>query len=91
MLTKRLIVTGRVQGVGFREAMCREARRLGATGWVRNRADGTVEAIVQGTEQVVAQLVLWAQRGPPASRVTQVDVENATGDFATFDWRATVD
>jgi len=73
-----LRISGRVQGVGYRDAMIREACRLGLVGWVRNRLDGTVEAYVSGEETAVDALASWARSGPPAARVTGVDV-NATG------------
>ena len=65
-LTCRLVVTGRVQGVGFRMFMTREAQAAGVTGWVRNRRDGTVEAVVQGTTGAVERIIAWTRRGPPA-------------------------
>jgi len=71
--TIRLRIAGRVQGVGFRDAMCREADRLGVTGWVRNRADGDVEAVAQGAPASLDALQAWARRGPPAARVEHVD------------------
>ena len=70
--TIKLRITGRVQGVGYREALRSEAGRLGVTGWVRNRADGSVEALVQGGGNALAQLLAWARRGPPAAHVEQV-------------------
>jgi acylphosphatase len=66
-------ICGRVQGVGFRDAMSIEAEHLGITGWVRNRADGDVEAIVQGSAEALAALLSWSRRGPPAARVERVD------------------
>jgi acylphosphatase len=69
-----LAVRGRVQGVWYRGAMEREARRLGVAGWVRNRPDGTVEAEVEGEPAAVDALVAWARRGPPAAEVDGVDV-----------------
>jgi len=69
-----LRITGRVQGVWFRES-CREvADRLGVAGSVRNRADGTVEVVVEGPAQEVEALVAWCRTGPPAAEVTGVDV-----------------
>jgi acylphosphatase len=72
MITRILRISGRVQGVGFRYALSDEARRLGLAGWVRNRADGSVEALVQGEAQAVEALLAWARVGPPAARVAQV-------------------
>jgi acylphosphatase len=74
----RAIVTGRVQGVAFRASTVDEARRLGLTGWVRNRADGSVELEAQGDDARVASLLAWCGRGPPAARVVGVAVEDQT-------------
>jgi len=71
----RAIVTGRVQGVGFRAFAVDEARDHGLTGWVRNRADGTVELEAQGDDARVAALLAWCKVGPPAARVSGVAVE----------------
>jgi acylphosphatase len=73
-----LLIHGRVQGVGFRESMVFEANRLGARGWVRNRADGSVEAVVDGAPAARAALARWAQRGPDAAEVTRVSLRPAT-------------
>jgi acylphosphatase len=70
--TIQLRITGRVQGVGYREALCSEAERLGVTGWVRNLADGSVQALAQGSDETLAALLAWVRRGPPAARVEQV-------------------
>ena len=75
MEIRRLIVTGAVQGVGYRHGMSREAQRLGISGWVRNRADGSVEALVGGGAEAVAAIIAWARRGPSGARVTHVAVE----------------
>jgi acylphosphatase len=77
MVTQRLTIRGRVQGVGYRDALCREAERHGVAGWVRNRTDGSVEALVRGEAEDVAALVAWARRGPPAARVDQVHTATA--------------
>ena len=68
------IVTGRVQGVSFRAATAHEARRLGVGGWVRNRPDGSVELEAEGDGEQIAALLAWCERGPPAARVTRVEV-----------------
>lgn len=73
---RRLIITGVVQGVGFRYHMTREARRLGVTGWVSNRRDGSVEANIVGTSESVATMIAWARRGPATALVEQVTVED---------------
>ena len=85
LLTLHLNISGRVQGVWYREAMRLEAERLGVAGWVRNGHDGSVEAMVQGEENAVAELVAWAKRGPPAARVDQVMTSPATGTFTRFE------
>jgi acylphosphatase len=72
MLTFELRITGRVQGVGFRYALRDEATRLAVSGWVRNRSDGSVQALAQGRPEAVEALVAWARRGPPGSRVSEV-------------------
>lgn len=91
MITRRLRIDGRVQGVGFRDGLCGEAQERGLAGWVRNRADGSVEALVQGPPEQVAQLIAWARRGPPASRVDDVRVEAADDEpaHAGFERRPT--
>jgi acylphosphatase len=88
-ITRHLVVHGRVQGVGFRESLRVEAQRLGVTGWVRNRSDGTVEAMLHGDPDDVARLSAWAQRGPPAARVTNVETVEASGAFERFEWLPT--
>jgi acylphosphatase len=80
MRTRQIRVSGRVQGVGFRYALRDEARRLGVRGWVRNRADGSVEALLSGDEAAVSALVAWAQRGPRAARVQSVRDEAPAAD-----------
>ena len=70
MRTRQIRVIGRVQGVGYRYALRDEALRLGVTGWVRNRVDGSVEALLQGDAAALTQLIAWARRGP---RLAQVD------------------
>lgn len=74
MITRRLLIEGLVQGVGYRAAMGIEAQRLGLTGWVRNRIDGRVEAVAQGPAGALERFIAWARRGPPAARVSAVHV-----------------
>lgn len=69
-----LVVRGRVQGVWYRRSMQDEARRLGCTGWVRNRDDGHVEAECAGPRPAVEALIAWARRGPRGARVDDVAV-----------------
>lgn len=88
-VTRRLVVRGRVQGVWFRESMRREAEALGVTGWVRNRSDGTVEAVVQGSAASIDAIVGWARRGPEEALVDGLDIEEAQGDYDRFDKRPT--
>lgn len=71
-------ITGQVHGVGFRYEMCREARRLRLAGWVRNRSDGSVEAVAVGDEAALQRLAQWAQRGPASARVHDVQIRGAT-------------
>jgi len=71
----RLVVRGLVQGVWYRGSLQHEARRRGVGGWVRNRADGTVEAEVEGERDDVDALIAWARRGPRGARVEDVSVE----------------
>jgi len=88
-VTRRLVARGRVQGVWFRESMRIEAQRLGITGWVRNRLDGSVEAVVRGSPESVEAIVAWAHRGPDAADVRDLEVSEAEGEFAAFEKRPT--
>ena len=87
--TIRLRIRGRVQGVGFRFFVQREAERRGVTGWVRNRRDGSVEAVAQGPAEAVDALVEACRHGPPSARVTDVQESAAEGSFAGFELRPT--
>jgi len=84
-----LVVSGRVQGVAFRACAADEARRLGLRGWVRNLPDGRVEAEAEGERAAVERLGAWCRRGPPAARVSAVDLEwgEPAGAEATFEVR----
>ena len=81
-----VIIHGRVQGVCFRMETRKAARQLGATGWVRNLADGNVEAVMEGSEAVVEALLDWCRQGPRMARVDKVEVawESYTGAFDSF-------
>lgn len=89
MQTRRLKISGRVQGVGFRYYVHRHAQRLGVTGWVRNCRDGSVEAVVQGNDQAIAEIIAAVRRGPRSSAVSEVDVSDAEGNYAEFEVRST--
>ena len=80
---------GRVQGVGFRYGLQREAQRHGLAGWVRNRHDGSVEAVVYGSPEAVDSLIEWARRGPPSARVTDLQVAEHEGVYSGFELRPT--
>jgi acylphosphatase len=84
-MVKRLKITGRVQGIGFRYYMNHEARKLGITGWVRNCSDGSVEAIVSGTPKAVETIIAWARAGPPAAVVDNVEISATDGSFDCFE------
>jgi len=88
-VTRHLIISGRVQGVGYRFYMERRARELGVTGWVRNRRDGTVEAVIQGGRGAVETMISWARRGPPSAQVTDVRISEGSGEYGGFETRPT--
>ena len=83
--TLRLLIRGRVQGVGFRYAFADEARARKLRGWVRNRRDGSVEAIVAGPAADIDAIITWSRRGPAAAQVTGIETAPAEGDFANFE------
>ena len=74
-LQARLTITGRVQGVGYRDWALTTGQRLGLTGWVRNRNDGAVEALLVGEEAAVGEMIVACRRGPPLARVDGIDVD----------------
>lgn len=73
-MAKHLRIVGIVQGVSYRASFDAQARALGVSGWVRNRCDGSVEAMIRGDDAVLQQLLAWAHRGPAMARVDRVDV-----------------
>lgn len=81
-----ILVTGRVQGVFFRQSALGEAQRLGISGWVQNLPDGRVEAEVEGERAQLEGFVEWCHRGPPAAQVEEVRVRWSAhlGEFRTF-------
>jgi len=93
MTSRQIRVQGRVQGVGFRYALRDQAERLSLTGWVRNRADGSVQALLQGEQAAIERLIAWARRGPPGARVTALEEEplarEADRPYARFEIRPT--
>ena len=87
MRTLHLHIYGRVQGVWFRESMRQEAVRLGITGWVQNRAEGSVEAVIAGDEAAVSAMLDWCHAGPPQARVEKVEHGVTVGSFSGFTTR----
>ncbi|MBI5899656.1 MAG: acylphosphatase [Rhodocyclales bacterium] len=85
MEVRRLVICGLVQGVGFRYAMVAQARMYGVTGWVRNRRDGTVEAMIAGGAEQVAAMLAWSHHGPAGASVDHVMVEIGSGEFSSFE------
>jgi acylphosphatase len=86
VIRRRVIVRGMVQGVFFRDTCRHEATGRGVAGWVRNRSDGTVEAVFEGPASAVEAMCAWCETGPPHARVKRVDVskEDPTGDATSF-------
>jgi acylphosphatase len=84
-LRRRVIVKGRVQNVWFRDSCRNEAVARGIAGWVRNRADASVEAVFEGSPQAVEQMISWCHEGPPRARVDSVEViPEPVGDEVGF-------
>jgi acylphosphatase len=86
-LQARLSISGRVQGVGYRDWAMETAQKLGLKGWVRNRADGSVEALLVGDDAAVGRMIEACQRGPSLAKVEAVDVEPVDLDVLPTDFR----
>lgn len=84
-----VVISGRVQGVSYRYATLQAAQRHRVQGWVRNRADGRVEAAFEGARHDVEAMITWCRKGPPAANVDDVDVDwlSATDRFSGFNIR----
>ncbi|WP_313802072.1 acylphosphatase [Sphingobium sp.] len=88
IIARHLMILGRVQGVFYRNWAVEVANRLGLAGWVRNRVDGSVEAVVEGPQEAVEQFMALAHEGPPAARVARIDVSDVpTEGHASFQKR----
>jgi acylphosphatase len=81
-----LLISGKVQGVYFRQSTLLEAQNLGVKGWIRNLMDGRVEAVFEGEEHEVKMLVNYCRQGPPAAKVNNLDVSYGPfkGEFSNF-------
>ena len=84
-VTRRLTISGQVQGVGYRHAMRETAVRLNLTGWVRNRRDDSVEAMVCGPAAAVDAMIAWTRQGPPSAVVSAVSISDGSGRYERFE------
>ena len=90
VVARRLMIFGRVQGVFYRNWTMQTARNLGLAGWVRNRLDGSVEALIEGSEDAVKRFIALAHEGPPAAQVARIEVtDQAVQDLTSFEKRPT--
>ena len=85
----RVLISGRVQGVFFREKTRGMAKKIGVTGWVKNLSDGWVEAVFEGSKKSVEKIINWAKRGPILAKIESIDIEwqEYKGEFADFEIR----
>lgn len=81
-----IFVSGRVQGIGYRDGVRRKAKKLGVFGWVKNLEDGRVEAVFEGEEDNVKEIIEWAKAGPFLAKVENIDIvpEESFGEFNDF-------
>lgn len=86
MAQAHVYISGRVQGVYFREFTRQEAEKLGIKGWVRNLPDGCVEAVFEGSDEALEKMIAWCRQGSPRSRVDNVEVTRESGEenFTVF-------
>ena len=84
-ITRHLCIRGRVQGVGYRWSLVMAARQCGVQGWVRNRRDGSVEAMLQGDAAAVETMTAWCRRGPPSAVVMDVRIAEGSGEYSSFE------
>ncbi len=89
LVRAHVVISGKVQGVFFRMETLEEARKTGVSGWVKNKQDGTVEAVFEGEKALVDSVIQWCRQGPPVSMVDNVDIEwePYTGKFTGFSIR----
>ncbi|GJL85019.1 MAG: acylphosphatase [Micavibrio sp.] len=91
MATKHIRIHGKVQGVWYRGWTVETATNLGLTGWVRNRSDGTVEALIHGPAEKVEELIKSCHNGPPHAQVTKMDIEDSENEgMTTFEQKPTL-
>lgn len=91
MIRRHLVITGRVQGVFYRGWMVGQARARGIDGWVRNRVDGSVEAVVAGAPEAIDAIIACCREGPSAARVDDIAIDDAPPEnLSGFEQRATV-
>ncbi len=89
-ITRHLIISGRVQGVCYRESLREQAENRGVAGWVRNRRNGSVEAVLHGSEADVQEVIAWCRRGPEMALVENLEVREEQGEFSEFERLGTV-
>ena len=87
MVRRHIFLSGRVQGVFFRENTKNKAKELGVFGWIKNLADGQVEAVFEGSKEDIEQIIEWVKKGPPLAKVEKVEVleQKYQGEFKDFE------